>query len=284
MWAVCAIPGRGWMGRKIGMRVTLVPICLLCLATATSAQSDRGTVTGAVNDPAGAVVARADVIVRNVATGTEYKTVSTDTGNYTISSLPAGVYELRIEASGFKKFVQQGIQVQLLQTTRVNATLEVGAPSDTVTVTATAPLLQTESGEQSTNISGQLFNAMPLNFGANNSIRGWLSFIQLAPGVSGTSQTANITGAPGGSFKIYLEGQDVTSTNDTVWTSTVAAASLATIGEFAIQTNNFSAEFGQVLGGVFNFTTKSGTNEFHGSVYEYLTNEALSARRPLSTP
>ncbi len=266
------------------MRVALATISLLLLTAATFAQSDRGTITGAVNDPAGSVVVGAQVIVRNIGAGTEYKTVTTDTGNYTISSLPAGGYELRVEASGFKKFILQGVQVQLLQTTRVNAALEVGASSDTVTVTATAPLLQTESAEQSTNISGELFNAMPLNFGASNSIRGWLSFIQLAPGVSGTTQTANINGAPGGSFKIYLEGQDVTSTNDTVWTSTVAAASVETIGEFAIQTNNFSAEFGQVLGGVFNFTTKSGTNEFHGSAYEYLTNEALSARRPLSTP
>jgi Carboxypeptidase regulatory-like domain/TonB dependent receptor-like, beta-barrel len=270
------------------MRVTLATICLLLLATGALAQSDRGTITGSVNDPNGAVVARAEVIVRNVAAGTEYKTVTTATGNYTISSLPAGSYELRVEAPGFKKFVLQGVQVQLLQTTRIDAALEIGAASDTVTVQATSPLLQTESAEQSTNISGRLFNSMPLNFGVTNSIRGWLSFIQLAPGVSVPNQTqpqtANINGAPGGSFKIYLEGQDVTSTNDTVWTSTVASASVETIGEFAIQTNNFSAEFGQVLGGVFNFTTKSGTNEFHGSVYEFLTNEALGARLPLSTP
>jgi Carboxypeptidase regulatory-like domain len=270
------------------MRVTLATICLLLLATGALAQSDRGTITGSVNDPNRAVVARAEVIVRNVATGTEYKTSATETGNYTISSLPAGSYELRVEAPGFKKFVLQRVQVQLLQTTRVDAALEIGSATDTVTVTAESPLLQTQSAEQSTNISGQLFNSMPLNFGATNSIRGWLSFIQLAPGVSVPSQnspqTANINGAPGGSFKIYLEGQDVTSTNDTVWTSTVASASVETIGEFAIQTNNFSAEFGQVLGGVFNFTTKSGTNEYHGSAYEYLTNEAMSARRPLSTP
>src|SRR5262245_46288306 len=270
------------------MRVTLATICLLLLATATLAQSDRGSITGAVNDPNGSVIARADVIVRNIATGTEYKTVTTETGIYTISSLPAGSYELRVEVSGFKKFVSQGVKVQLLQTTRVDAALEIGAASDTVTVTAQTPLLQTQSAEQSTNISGQLFNSMPLNFGATNSIRGWLSFVQLVPGVSipnqNSPQTANINGAPGGSFKIYLEGQDVTSTNDTVWTSTVASASVETIGEFAIQTNNFSAEFGQVLGGVFNFTTKSGTNEYHGSAYEYLTNEAVSARKPLSVP
>ena len=140
------------------MRVTLVTICLLLLATGALAQSDRGTITGAVNDPNGAVVARAEVIVRNVATGTEYKTVTTETGNYTISSLPAGSYELRVEAPGFKKFVLQKVQVQLLQTARVNAALEIGAASDTVTVTAQTPLLQTESAEQSTNISGRLFN------------------------------------------------------------------------------------------------------------------------------
>jgi hypothetical protein len=259
-------------------------LLLAFLAAATFAQSDRGAITGTVSDPTAAVVANATVIAKNLGAGTEYKTVTTETGSYTISSLPAGAYELTIESRGFKKFVRQAVQVQLLQTTRVNATLEVGAPSDSVTVTAESPLLQTESAEQSTNISGKLFNSLPLNFGATNSIRGWLSFIQLAPGVSGTTQTASINGSPTGSFKIYLEGQDVTSTNDTVWTSTVAAASVETIGEFAIQTNNFSAEFGQVLGGVFNFTTKSGTNEIHGSVYEYLTNEAFNAFRPLSTP
>jgi hypothetical protein len=266
------------------MRVVLASLSLLLLTMAAFAQSDRGAITGTVTDPSGAVVPNATVLAKNVASGTEYKTVTTETGSYTIASLPAGAYELTIESRGFKRFVTQGVQVQLLQTARADVTLEVGAATDTVTVTAEAPLLQTESAEQSTNISGQLFNSLPLNFGATNSIRGWLSFIQLAPGVSGTTQTASINGAPTGSFKIYLEGQDVTSTNDTVWTSTVASASVETIGEFAIQTNNFSAEFGQVIGGVFNFTTKSGTNEFHGSVYEYLTNEAFNAFRPLSTP
>ena len=139
------------------MRVTLVTICLLLLATGALAQSDRGTITGAVNDPNGAVVARAEVIVRNVATGTEYKTVTTETGNYTISSLPAG---LRIARRGarLQEVRLAGVQVQLLQTARVNAALEIGAASDTVTVTAQTPLLQTESAEQSTNISGRLFN------------------------------------------------------------------------------------------------------------------------------
>ena len=266
------------------MRVVLATLSLLLLSAAALAQSDRGTITGTVKDPADAVVVGATVIARNLGTGAEHRTVTTETGNYTLASLPAGDYELQVETAGFKKHIAQGVKVQLNQTTRINATLEVGSASDTVMVTGQSPLLKTETAEQSTNISGELFNSLPLNFAATNAIRSWLSFIQLAPGVSGTTQTASVNGAPPGSFKIYLEGQDVTSTNDTVWTSTVAAASVETIGEFSIQTNNFAPEFGQVLGGVFNFTTKSGTNQFHGSAYEYFTNEYLNAYRPLSTP
>ncbi len=264
--------------------IVLVTIGLLLVVSASLSQSDRGTVTGTVKDPSDAVVAGATIVAKNLANGTEVKTISTETGNYTLPSLPAGTYELTIEATGFKRFVSQNILVQVNQTARINAALEVGAATDTVTITDQSPLLKTENAEQSTNISGEMFNSLPINFAATNSVRSWLSFIQLAPGVSGTNQNASINGAPPGSFKIYLEGQDVTSTNDTVWTSTVAAASVETIGEFSIQTNNFAPEFGQVLGGVFNFTTKSGTNQFHGSAYEYLTNEALNAHRPLSTP
>jgi hypothetical protein len=266
------------------MKAVFAAFCFLLFAVSVGAQSDRGTLTGSVKDPAEAVVAGATVTVRNLATGTESRTTTTETGNYTLTALPAGTYELIIEARGFKGFRAANVQIQVAQTTRMNATLEVGAASETVTVTDQSPLLKTETAEQSTNISGELFNSLPLNFAATNSVRSWLSFIQLAPGVSGTTHTASINGAPPGSFKIYLEGQDVTSTNDTVWTSTVAAASVETIGEFSIQTNNFAPEFGQVMGGVFNFTTKSGTNQFHGSAYEYLTNEAFNAHRPLSTP
>ena len=269
-------------------RLLAETICFLLLTMTAFAQSDRGTITGTVTDPGKAVVAGATVTATNKATGVKQQTVTTETGNYTLTSLPAGLYDVTVEASGFKKIIAQGVQVQVAQTARVDGPLELGSPVETVTVTAEASMLKTENAEQSTNISGQTFNSLPLNFGVTNSIRSWLSFIQLAPGVSMPNQNeiqrASINGAPGGSFKIYLEGQDVTSTNDTVWTSTVASASVETIGEFSVQTNNFDAEFGQVLGGVFNFTTKSGTNEFHGSAYEYLTNEALNANRPFSTP
>ncbi|HEU0006214.1 MAG TPA: carboxypeptidase regulatory-like domain-containing protein, partial [Terriglobia bacterium] len=253
---------------------------------AAFAQSDRGTITGTVLDEAKAVVPGATVTAKHTETGTISKTITTATGNYTLPSLPVGVYEVTVELAGFSKATQPRVQVQLAQAVRLDVTLKVGANTETITVTDEAPLLKTENAEQATNISGDLFNSLPLNFGGGGgqtgNIRGWLSFIQLAPGVSGNDHRSAINGSPPGNFKIYLEGQDVTSTNDTVWTSTVAAASVETIGEFSLQTSNFAAEFGQVLGGVFNFTTKSGTNELHGSAYEYFTNEALDAYRPFS--
>jgi hypothetical protein len=251
-----------------------------------AAQSDRGVITGRVSDPQSAIVVGATVIARHAETGVEYRTITTSTGDYTLSSLPARDYELVIEAPGFKTFVSAGIRVLVAQTTRVDASLEIGTATEVVSVSADAPLLKTANAEQGINVSGDRINSLPLNFGGGGgnvgAIRNWLGFVVLAPGVSGTNERASINGAPGGGFKIYLEGQDVTSSNDTVWTSTVAAASVETIGEFSMQTANFAAEYGQVLGGLFNFTTKSGTNQLRGSAYEYLTNEALDAHRPFT--
>jgi len=225
----------------------------LLLTMTAFAQTDRGTITGTIADQQSSFIPNAIVIAINMETGVKYETVSTSTGNYMLASLPVGTYELSVEASGFKKHLQKDISVKLLQTSRIDVVLQVGAASESVTVTAQAPLLKSENAEQNTNISGELFNALPMNFGGGGgntgSIRNWLSFIQLSPGVSGTTERAAVNGANGGGFKIYLEGQDVTSSNDTVWTSTVAAASVETIGEFSVQTSNFAAEFGQVLGG-----------------------------------
>ncbi len=268
------------------MRFLFASVLYVFLSTAAFAQSDRGTITGTVLDPATAVVPGAKVIARNLATGAASETATTETGNYTLTSLPAGVYEVSVQASGFKRATRQGVQVQVAQTLRLDLALEVGSTTETIAVTAEASLLRTENAEQSINVSGNRINALPLNFGGGGGniggIRNWLSFIVLSPGVSGTNYNSPINGMPAGNFKIYLEGQDVTSANDTNWTSTVASASVEVIGEFSLQTSNFSAEFGQVLGGVFNFTTKSGTNAIHGSAYEYLTNEAFDASRPFT--
>jgi hypothetical protein len=271
------------------MRLVTTTFSVLLAATALVAQSDRGSITGTINDPASALVPGAKVVAKNVETGTLTETAATATGNYTLTSLTAGTYDVSAEASGFKRMVQTGILVQVAQTARLDFTLQVGMTTDSVTVTGEAPILKTENAEQSMNVSGDKVNNLPLNFGGGGSagggIRNWLSFIILAPGVSGTGYTAPVNGIPTGSygnFKVYLEGQDSTSVNDANWTASVAAASVETINEFAVQSSNFSAEFGQVAGGFYNFTTKSGTNQLHGSAYEYWANEAMDAAHPFS--
>jgi len=228
------------------------------------AQSDRGAITGTVQDPAGAVVPDATIVARNTKNGSVFQTVTTPTGNFTIASMPVGTYDLTLEAPGFKKVTQEGVRVQVAQVLRLDFALLVGATAESITVTAEAPLLKTENGEQSVNVSGDLINELPLNFGggggAGGNIRSWTAFALLSPGVTGNNQNTRVNGSPGGNFKIIVEGLDVTSANDTTWTSTVSQASVEMIEEFSLQTSNYSAEFGQVAGGLFNFTTRSGTD------------------------
>jgi len=267
----------------------------LLFALALFAQNDRGTLTGTVQDPANAMVPNAPVTAINMATGAESRTVTTGTGNYTIPSLPAGNYKLTVEVAGFKKFTQEGIEVQVAQTYRIDVTLQVGATTETVTITAKAPLLKTESAEQSTVITGERINDLPLNFGGGGGsvggIRSPYSFNVLSPGVAGSGSNpgnanpgdvANVNGLQASTFRVQVEGQDATSQNDIGWTSTVSQPSVDMIQEFSLQTSNFAAEFGQIGGGLYNFTTKSGTNELHGAAYEYFTNEAFDAYRPFT--
>ena len=115
------------------MRLTLLVTCLLS-ATALFSQSDRGTITGTISDSTGAVVAAAAIEARNTETGAVYPVAASATGNYTIPQLPSGTYELQVTVPGFKKFVRQGLTIQAAQTIRVDATMEIGNASDTVTV------------------------------------------------------------------------------------------------------------------------------------------------------
>jgi Carboxypeptidase regulatory-like domain/TonB dependent receptor len=253
-------------------------------AALAMAQSDRGSLTGTVKDPADATVPSAKLVLRNVDTGALKEAETTTTGNYTFTSIPVGTYDITVKAAGFKTAVQKQLLVQIDQTARLDIKLEVGSATESVTVSATAEMLKTENAEQSMNVSGQKLNELPINFGgsgtAGGGIRNWLTFTYLAPGVAGTGPGSEVNGLPGGNYKVYLEGQDSTSPVAVGWTSTVQSASVEAITEFTIQSSNYSAEYGQVLGGLYNFTTKSGTNQFHGSAYEEWTNEILNAAQP----
>jgi hypothetical protein len=248
------------------------------------AQSDRGAVTGTILDPASATVPGAQLILRNTETGAITETKTTPTGNYTFTSIPVGTYDLTVQASGFKTAVEKRLMVQIDETLRLDVKLAIGSTTESITVEADAEMLKTDNSERSMDVTGKKLNELPINFGgtgtAGGGIRNWLTFTYLAPGVAGTSATSQVNGLPGSNYKVYLEGQDSTSPVAVAWTSTVQSASVEAITEFAVQSSNYSAEYGQVLGGLYNFTTKSGTNQLHGSAYEELTNEDFNAAEP----
>jgi len=262
-------------------------VFLFAATTALFAQGDRGTITGTVADPAGAVVGAAAVVARNVETGAQYDAATTTTGNYTLSQLPAGSYELSISVPGFKKYVRQGLTVQVAQTLRIDVSLEVGSASESVTVTEAAPLLKTESGELSHNVAAESLDNLPiLGIGAGQAgaggIRNPYAVTQMIPGTYWVANSiVRVNGAPNNTQSFRIEGQDA-SNGFTPGVPAQLQPSVDSIQEFAIQTSNFAAEYGQVGGGFFNVTMKSGTNQFHGSAYDYFANEVLNAGTPFT--
>ncbi len=248
------------------------------------AQSDRGTITGTVSDPANAVVANATVSVTHQETGGQYQTTTTSTGNYTLPSLPVGTYSLTVNVPGFKKFVQNGIGVAVAQTARVDVTLQVGSASEAITVTADADLLKTENAEQSFVTTNERLDQLAL---PPLYVRNPLNWANQVPGVVGNvngpagSSTIKVNGSPATTYKVLVDGQDITSSIDPSHTLE-QQPSVEALQEFALESSNFAAEFGQVQGGLFNFTSKSGTNNVHGSAYSYFRNEALNASTPFT--
>ena len=273
--------------------MTRIILAALLLTALAFGQTDRGTITGTISDPAGAVVAGATIEARNVDTGSVFPVASSGTGNYTIPNLPAGIYELSVAVPGFKRFVRTGLQVQVAATMRINAALEVGAATESVTVSEAAPLLKTEGGEVASNIATKTLNDLPIltltgaaaGFGSANSlgnIRNPLAAVNLLPGARITADSImRINGMPSNSQAINIEGQD--STNGFIkQQNQINQSGVEAIQEVAIQTSNFAAEYGQAGGGFFNYTMKSGTNQMHGSVYNYFVNEGLNAGLPFT--
>ncbi len=257
----------------------LISITLL----AALAQSDRGTITGSVSDASGALIPNASVLIVNSATGIKLETKTTGTGSFTAPYLSAGLYDITVEVQGFRTYVQKGVRVQVAQTAAIDIALQLGSAAESISVTSEAPLLNTESAAAATTINREQLNQLPLNFAiGQGAIRNPLSFAQLAPGASINGwNNIKVNGAPAGTFKIIFEGQDTTSALDGR-VSDESQASVEAVEEFTLQTSNYSAEFGQVGGGLFNFTSRSGTNKYHGSGYDYFVNEAFNAGIPFT--
>ena len=271
------------IAQGVNMKLYAAIFALFFVALNALAQSDRGTVTGTITDPSGALIPGVKISITNVETGSRSETVSTSTGNYTLSALPVGNYTLKVEREGFSGYEQTGIHVQVAVTNRIDVALQVGQSTQSISVAAEASILKTESAEQSTTISGDTINDLPINFSIGaGAVRNPLSFVQLTPGatISGWN-TIKVNGNPTGSFRILFEGQESSSGLD-ARVSDEVQPSVEAIQEFTLQTSNFAAEFGQVAGGLFNFTSRSGTNQLHGGAYMYASNEALNAGIPFT--
>jgi hypothetical protein len=269
------------------MRTAGTILCVLVLCLGAFAQSDRGTMTGTVSDPTGGVIPGVSIVATNVETSARYETISTETGNYTLPQIPAGVYQLSAELPGFKKYVRQGIAMLVAQTLRLDIALEVGSNTESITVTEAAPLLKTEGSEVAHSVTAEFLNNLPvlgigkLAAGATG-IRSPYSAMNIVPGATWLpDQTVRVNGMEGNSSALRVEGQDATATISNGSTAQTQPSVEAT-QEVAIQTSNYAAEFGQAGSGLFNITMKSGANQFHGTAYDYFVNEALNAGWPFT--
>ena len=267
-------------------------LCAL-VVSAVFAQADRGTITGTVTDPSGAIVACARVSAENMETHNVVQSVTSSTGNFTLPQLPVGMWDVTVEAPGFKRFRSLKNTIQVAQTLRVDVVLELGSNTETIAVQAEAVAIRTESADITTTVSNQMFVELPIQwtngFYGNQAVRSPLSVAQILPGMSGgtsyfnslglTGGGASVNGQPTSTFKALVDGQD--STN--LYTPSFffyQQPSVEALEEVSLQTGNYSAEFGQAQGGIYNFTAKSGTNQYHGGVFYRLTNEDLNAHQP----
>src|SRR5215467_13465960 len=259
----------------------VLTLLFACLAiSAAFAQSERGTITGTIVDSSGAVVPGARVTVTNTLTNVSSSTLSTETGSYTAASLPVGEYTLRVEKAGFSSAVLSGITLNAASTMRADVKLEVGTAMQTVEVNASAQLLSTESAKTSVTVTNKLVDELPLLVGG--TLRSPFDLAALTP------EAKNIGGDDGfilggGQAAGYGTTLDGISTNTTraLQQSWVAsnAPSLEAVTEFTVDTNGFKAEYGHASGGVMTFASKSGSNQLHGTAYEFLRNNDLDANR-----
>ncbi len=248
------------------------------LLASTAAAQTTASIFGTVTDESGAVVAGATIRATNTLTNETRVTASNEVGYYSLPELPVGTYTVRVELEGFKTVVREGIELSLNRNARVDVTLTVGAVTERVSVTADAPLIETTTNEMGGLVDQKRVVELPLN-GRNT-----LSLVSLVPGAqqleTGNAQgfqenKTNINGQRQEQSNWLLDGGDNTSPlrnygND--------VPNPDAIQEFRVVTNNYGAEFGRSVGGVINVITKSGTNEYHGSVFEFLRNRALNAR------
>lgn len=268
--------------RQSAWGALVAALAVLLLATAPNrAQEVSASITGVITDSSGAVVLGAKVSAKDVDRGTAYETTTNQSGVYLFPRIMPGKYEVRIEAKGFKTVLRQDIVLEVNQRARIDAVLEVGALTETVNVTGEPPLLQTDTTIVGSTITTNRLTNTPL------ISRNYITLTLLAAGVTTTNPSGmNNDQRTGGGGRPYVNGNrkeannfllDGIDNNQVSDNLTSYQPNLDAISEVKMITNNASAEFGNFQGGIINVTMKSGTNQFHGSAFEFFKNDKLNA-------
>jgi hypothetical protein len=257
------------------------------ISVAIFSQSTGGRILGRVADPTGAVLSGVKIILVNEATGASRDTQTNPSGDYTFVEVVPGNYRVEYELAGFKKSVQKSVTVDVNQVVTLNQTLQIGATQETVEVTSEAPQVDTTSTQLGAVINDRSVNELPLN------TRDTYQFLQLQPGVqsqlgssgslfygSDSAGSVSVNGGRGRSNNFSVNGGDA---NDQFVNLPTIQPTPDSIQEFRVITNTFDAEYGRNSGAVVNVITKSGTNNFHGNVYEYFRNKVLNAQGYFNT-
>lgn len=263
---------------------SLLFVLLLVGASAALAQDTRGTIVGRVTDASGAVVPGASVVVRNIAMGTNVTLSSNAEGLYQAALLIPGKYEVAVEAPGFKRFVRAGIELRIAERLEVSAQLEVGASTDSVTITAEAPPLNTESGSMGQVVDGRRIADLPISYGNPFELIGLAGGVSFArdPRLDRPFEPTHIVGyafdgTRANRSDVTLDGVPSTATANAGEVIATYVPPTDIVSEFKVQTATFDAAFGQTEGGVTNISIKSGGNALHGTGYYSMTRPTLWA-------
>jgi len=266
---------------QIAGKIASVLILVLSFLGVAAGQVEQGRFVGHIQDPTGAIVVGATVEARNVATNIVQRAVTNDSGDFVITPVLAGNYILTVTAAGFQRATTKVIEVQVGQIVRQDFDLPIGTANTTVEVTASAPLLSTDSATSGQVITNKELTELPVNG------RGFYRLAQLTPGAALLPPTGNslairpeivngnvISGIRGSATSFLMDGVDVSEQHQG---GTFIQTSIDALQEFSVQQSPYSAEYNRG-GAFFNATTKSGTNRYHGVLFEFLRNDVLDAR------
>jgi len=253
------------------------------LVVSASGQTTNGNIQGTVVDPSSAAVAGATVTARNMDTGLTAAATTTGAGVYALPNLPPGRYEITVAVSGMKTYVREGVTVATNSTIGLDVQLQVGSTTESVTVTSDAAQLETETSDIGSTVQNTLVSNLPLE--VSGTIRNPVQFITLVPGFVGnvgndpgsnSTDDFKVNGGQMGGTDVLVDGVSISLVSpNTQWNKGVSAEA---VQEFKVLQSNFAPEFGESGDGIVNLTMKSGTNDFHGSAYDFLRNRALDAR------